>query len=92
MDNPLAFIHGSGDTGRIWRLQVEHFGTNCAFPIDLPGHGQRPDNLPPEVSVLDYTRAAHQIIFQELHNAGHFVMREQPEQVNQAIDEWLSRQ
>jgi pimeloyl-ACP methyl ester carboxylesterase len=67
MDNPLAFIHGSGDSSRIWRLQVEHFGTNRAFPIDLPGHGQRPDNLPPQVSVLDYARTTHEIIFQELH-------------------------
>src|SRR2546425_615524 len=62
---PLVFIHGSGANSRIWQLQVEHFGDN-AFPIDLPGHGERPDTLPPEVSVSDYARVTHEIIFQEL--------------------------
>jgi pimeloyl-ACP methyl ester carboxylesterase len=64
---PLVFIHGSGESSRIWRSQVAHFGTSRAFPIDLPGHGERTDTLPPEVSVLDYARVAHEIIFQELH-------------------------
>ena len=64
--SPLVFIHGSGDSSQIWQSQVEHFGTSCAFPIDLPGHGERTDTLPPEVSVLDYARVAHEIIFQEL--------------------------
>src|SRR5216684_2563668 len=63
---PLLFIHGSGDTGRIWRLQVDYFGAQRAFAIDLPGHGQRADTLPPEVSVQDYARAAHEIIWNEL--------------------------
>jgi pimeloyl-ACP methyl ester carboxylesterase len=65
-NRPLVFIHGVGDNSRIWKLQVEHFGPDYTFPIDLPGHGKRADNLPPEVSVSDYTRAAHEIIFQEL--------------------------
>jgi len=30
-------------------------------------------------------------LLQIIRDAGHFVMREQPERVNQAIDEWLSR-
>lgn len=65
-ERPLVFIHGSGDSGRIWRSQVDYFGPARAFAIDLPGHGQRPDTLPAEVSVLDYARAAHTIIWQEL--------------------------
>jgi pimeloyl-ACP methyl ester carboxylesterase len=64
--NPLVFIHGSGDSGRIWQPQLDYFGPARAFAIDLPGHGQRADTLPPEVSVLDYTRAAHDIIWNEL--------------------------
>ncbi len=181
---PLVFIHGSGASSRIWQAQVDHFGTDSAFSIDLPGHGERPDTLPPEVSVSDYARVTHEIIFQELRltapiiagnslggaialtmgleyaselsgviligtgarlrvlpsileeakkasvvtyrdwaacntfdvmnklgeirlptliihiqgstlciipNAGHTVMRDQPERVNQAIDEWLAR-
>ena len=50
MERPLVFIHGSGDSGRIWRLQVEHFAN--AYAIDLPGHGERADTLPAEVCTL----------------------------------------
>ncbi len=64
--HPLVFIHGSGDSGRVWRLQIEHFGTQHAFALDLPGHGQRPDTLPAEVTVQDYAQAAHDSITQEL--------------------------
>ena len=67
MNNPIVFIHGSGDNARIWRSQLEHFGINRAFAIDLPGHGQRIDSLPEEVSVMDYASSAHEIIFDELH-------------------------
>ncbi len=63
---PIVFIHGSGDSSRIWRLQVEHFGPLRAFAIDLPGHGLRPDSLPPEVSVQDYAGVAYAIIHDEL--------------------------
>src|SRR5258706_1459861 len=67
MQNPIVFIHGSGDNARIWRSQLEYFGTNRTFAIDLPGHGQRSDSLPEEVSVMDYASSAHKIIFDELH-------------------------
>jgi pimeloyl-ACP methyl ester carboxylesterase len=67
MNNPIVFIHGSGDNARIWRSQLEYFGTNRTFAIDLPGHGQRSDSLPEEVSVMDYARSTHEIIFDELH-------------------------
>jgi pimeloyl-ACP methyl ester carboxylesterase len=63
---PIVFIHGSGDSARIWRLQVEHLGPQRAFAIDLPGHGKRPDSLPPEVSVQDYARIAREIVRDEL--------------------------
>jgi len=66
MHKPLVFIHGSGDSGRIWRLQVEHFGTEQTFAIDLPGHGQRPDSLPTEATIQDYAHAAYQIMTREL--------------------------
>ncbi|HZU69359.1 MAG TPA: alpha/beta hydrolase [Ktedonobacteraceae bacterium] len=66
MNHPIVFIHGSGDSARIWRPQIDYFGTERAFAIDLPGHGKRPDSLPEEVSVMDYARAAHNTIFDEL--------------------------
>ncbi|GAC1557639.1 MAG: alpha/beta hydrolase [Ktedonobacteraceae bacterium] len=65
--HPLVFIHGSGDSGRVWRFQTEHVGTQSTFALDLPGHGQRPDTLPAEITVQEYTQAAHDIIMQELH-------------------------
>ncbi|HZO73769.1 MAG TPA: alpha/beta hydrolase [Ktedonobacteraceae bacterium] len=66
MSKPLVFIHGSGDSGRIWRLQTEHFGPQRALAIDLPGHGQRPDIFPIEVTVPDYAHAAYEIVTGEL--------------------------
>jgi len=63
---PLVFIHGSGDSERIWRSQVHYFGPERAFAIDLPGHGSRADTLPAEVSVLDYAREARHIVWDEL--------------------------
>ncbi len=66
MNNPIVFIHGSGDSARIWRLQVEHFGAQHAFAIDLPGHGQRPDTFSAEVTVQDYARTAYEILTKEL--------------------------
>ncbi len=66
MSKPIVFIHGSGDSAPIWRLQVEHFGTQQAFPIDLPGHGQRSDTLTAETTVQDYARAVYEIVTHEL--------------------------
>ena len=67
MQPSLIFVHGSGDSAGIWRLQVENFGPEQAFAIDLPGHGQRPDTLPDEVTVLEYAQTVHSIITDELH-------------------------
>jgi pimeloyl-ACP methyl ester carboxylesterase len=68
MHHPLVFIHGSGDSSRIWRLQVEQLGnTYSVYAVDLPGHGQRPDTLPPEVTPLQYAEAAYDVIQNELH-------------------------
>lgn len=65
-EKPLVFIHGSGDTAHVWRSQVDYFGPERAFAIDLPGHGPRADTLPAEVSVLDYASEARHIIWHEL--------------------------
>ena len=64
--HPLVFIHGSGDSGHVWRLQTEHFGAQHGFALDLPGHGQRPDTLPAEVTVQEYAQAAHTIVTQRI--------------------------
>jgi pimeloyl-ACP methyl ester carboxylesterase len=70
MNQPLVFIHGSGDSGRSWYLQLKHFEpqqASAVIAIDLPGHGQRPDSLPAEVSVQEYAYAAYEIVMHELH-------------------------
>lgn len=68
MNNPLIFVHGAGDSARAWREQVAFFGER-ATAVDLPGHGERPDNLPEQISVLDYARAVHDIMQEELRLA-----------------------
>jgi len=68
MNNPLVFIHGSGDSAGIWRLQSADLGKDYpVYAIDLPGHGERPDIFSDMVSVQDYAGAAYAIIRDELH-------------------------
>jgi pimeloyl-ACP methyl ester carboxylesterase len=62
----IVFIHGSGDSARIWRLQTDYLGPERAVALDLPGHGRRADTQPSEVTVQDYTHAVYEIITQEL--------------------------
>ena len=67
MKHPIVFIHGSGDSTRVWRLQIEQLGSvNALYAVDLPGHGQRPDTLPVEATVQDYTEAVYEIMQNEL--------------------------
>ena len=66
-NTPLIFIHGSGDSARVWQFQAEHFGTQHAFALDLPGHGQRADTLAAEATVQEYAQEVHNIVTQELH-------------------------
>jgi len=64
--NPIVFIHGAGDSARIWRPQLQHFGPSRAIAIDLPGHGERADSLPETAAVEEYARAVHEIVVGEL--------------------------
>ncbi len=66
MSNPIVFIHGSGGSAANWQFQTSYFGPQQAIAIDLPGHGQRSDTLPPEVAVADYARIVYDIITHEL--------------------------
>lgn len=66
MSNPIVFIHGSGGIAASWQFQTDYFGPKQAIAIDLPGHGQHPDTLPTEVTVLDYALSVHDIITHEL--------------------------
>jgi pimeloyl-ACP methyl ester carboxylesterase len=66
MSNPIVFIHGSGGNSANWQFQTDYFGPQQAIAIDLPGHGQRPDTLTTEVTVLDYTHVVYDIIIHEL--------------------------
>lgn len=66
MNTALVFIHGSGDSGRIWQWPDAVFDAHPTIMLDLPGHGARADTLPPEATVLDYTRAVQQIVQEEL--------------------------
>ena len=63
----IVFIHGSGDNARVWRPQTTYFGPQRALAIDLPGHGQRPDTLAPDVTVQEYAHATYEIVTNELY-------------------------
>ena len=65
MSEPLVFLHGSGDTARVWRFQLAHFGPR-AYALDLPGHGQQADTFSTEVTVRDYAQAAYKTISNDL--------------------------
>ena len=68
MQHPLVFIHGAGDSSRIWQLQIEQLDhVHPVYALDLPGHGERPDTLPAEVTPHDYAEAVNEIIQHELH-------------------------
>ena len=67
MNNPLVFIHGSGDSADIWRLQSADLSKDYpVYTIDLPGHGERPDTFSDTVAVQEYAEAAYAIIQDEL--------------------------
>lgn len=67
MSHPIVFIHGSGDSARIWRLQTDYLGSQRAIAIDLPGHGERADTFDGDVTVQQYAQAAYEIVTNELH-------------------------
>ena len=51
----IVFVHGSGDSSRIWRQVISSLpGFNCVA-LDLPGHGARIESPGPwSMSVADY--------------------------------------
>ncbi|GER81572.1 MAG: alpha/beta fold hydrolase [Thermogemmatispora sp.] len=66
VQQPIVFLHGAGGSARSWSALLEYLGSYPAIAIDLPGHGQRADTLPAEVSVSDYAQAVWQIVSHEL--------------------------
>jgi pimeloyl-ACP methyl ester carboxylesterase len=67
LHNPIVFVHGAGDSARIWRSQIERLETSHqVFAIDLPGHGQRADTLPVQASIEEYAHSVYAIIRDEL--------------------------
>jgi pimeloyl-ACP methyl ester carboxylesterase len=53
----LIFIHGSGNTSKVWHYQLEHFPD--AEAVNLPGHLSLGE---PCTSVEDYTVWLHDYI------------------------------
>lgn len=64
----IVFLHGAGGSAHSWSALLKQLdsSTFAALAIDLPGHGQRADTLPAEVTISDYAQAVRQIIRQEL--------------------------
>jgi pimeloyl-ACP methyl ester carboxylesterase len=54
----LVFIHGSGDTARIWEPLIARLPEYTCVALELPGHGALHDRPgPDEMSVADYADA-----------------------------------
>lgn len=54
-DETLIFVHGSGDSGDVWKPLLALLPGVDALALDLPGHGARvAEPAPAEVSVHDY--------------------------------------
>ncbi|MFQ5581689.1 MAG: alpha/beta fold hydrolase [Mariprofundaceae bacterium] len=44
MSMPLVFLHGWGQSVRIWQMQTEYFSPKAeVYAMNLPGHGDMPD-------------------------------------------------
>lgn len=57
---PLICIHGSGDSAQAWDAVIHHLGTAApdALALDLPGHGARAHETPPQPPTLPVYAAA----------------------------------
>lgn len=56
----LVFVHGSGDTARVWDALIARLPEFTCVALDLPGHGalmERPG--PADMGVDDYAAAVH---------------------------------
>lgn len=60
----LIFIHGSGNTGEVWRYQIKHFPD--AEAVNLPGHLSPGE---PGTSVGDYVDWLHRYILERGYTA-----------------------
>ena len=71
----LVFLHGAGDSGAVWDLQIERFGDRYdALALDLPGHGERltePAFETVDENAEEAVRAIHTRGFQRPVLVGH---------------------
>jgi pimeloyl-ACP methyl ester carboxylesterase len=53
----IVFVHGSGDSSRIWRHVISYLSEFNCVALDLPGHGARIESPGPRsMSVADYAQ------------------------------------
>ena len=74
--NTIVFVHGSGDTSRVWQPLIARLPAMQCVALDLPGHGTRIDEPgPARMSVADYAadlrREAESRNLQGICVAGH---------------------
>ena len=61
MNQPLVFVHGSGDDAHVWDALIARLPEETALALDLPGHGARADQPDPaQMSVAEYAAAVRE--------------------------------
>ena len=59
----IAFIHGSGDSGKSWSQVIERLPQYTCLALDLPGHGARLDRPGSDtMSIAEYAHAVHALL------------------------------
>ena len=74
--NTIVFVHGSGDSSRVWQPLIARLPEVHCVALDLPGHGSRIDSPgPARMSVADYAAdVRREVEGRDLHGicvAGH---------------------
>src|SRR3954451_4595480 len=68
----IVFIHGSGDSGRLWSSLIERLPQYTCVALDLPGHGaQLEHSVLDVISVRDYAGAVHALLAERDEYARH---------------------
>jgi pimeloyl-ACP methyl ester carboxylesterase len=66
MSLSLVFVHGTGDSARVWDAVIARLRGETTLALDLPGHGARASQSgPAEMSVAEYAADVRETLAQQ---------------------------